>query len=216
MTDRDNPTDTALTHIPEKMSFTEEVEVSGDGALPDGTLAVDAPEVEEAEPDGPGHLDQIRSILFGQAQAKTDTRLDRIEARLAQDLAALRADVVRRLDSLESYARTETEGLARRLDAERRERNEALDNLAKEVGTRSESFSRRLDTIRQEADASDRALRQQVLDEAARAQEALRTRADELVQEIEAAAARLGDEKADRHALAALFADAAARLSDGR
>lgn len=207
--------DTPTTAVPEKVSFTEEIPISGDGALPEGALEVDAPEVG-AEPDAPGHLDQIRSILFGQAQAKTDTRLDRIEARLAQDLAALRADVVRRLDSLESYARTETEGLARRLDAERRERNESLDNLAKEVGTRSESFSRRLDTIRQEADASDRALRQQVLDEAARAQDALRTRADELVQEIEAAAARLGAEKADRHALAALFADAAARLSDGR
>ncbi|MEM1116986.1 MAG: hypothetical protein AAF845_02420 [Bacteroidota bacterium] len=213
MTDRDTPAD-AATPITEKISFTEEVEVSGDGAFPDGAIAVDAPEAESD--DSPGHLDQIRSILFGQAQAKTDTRLERIEARIAQEMTQLRDDVARRLDSLESYARTEAEGLARRLDAERRERNEGLDALMKDVSMRSEGFTRRLDAIREEADASDRALRQQVLDEAARAQNALRTRADELVREIEEAAARLGAEKADRHALAALFADAAARLSDGR
>lgn len=213
MNDHDTQTDSAPTPAVEKVSFTEEI--SGDGAFPDGALSVDAPEVEEPS-EAPGHLDQIRSILFGQAQAKTEGRLERIEARIAQDMAQLRDDVARRLDSLESYARTEAEGLARRLDAERRERNAALDGLMKDVGTRSEAFTRRLDAIREEADASDRALRQQVLDEASRAQDALRTRADELVQEIEAAAARLGAEKADRHALASLFADAAARLSDGR
>lgn len=216
MNDSHDPT---VGRAPEKVSFTEEVsaaEVSGDGALPAaGSLAVDAPEAG-APADGPGHLDQIRSILFGQAQAKTDGRLDRIEARIAQEMGTLRDEVRRRLDALEAYARGEAEGLARRVEAERRERTEAVDALAGEVRTRSEAFTRRLDTMQSEADASDRALRQQVLDEAARAQEALRARADELVREIETTAARLGAEKADRHALAALFADAAARLSDGR
>lgn len=192
----------------EKTSLTEEV--FGDGALP-----LDAPPMEPPA-DGPGHLDQIRTILFGQAQAKAEGRMDRMEARLSQEMTTLRDEVRRRLDALEAYARSEAEGLARRLDAERRERTEAVGALAGDVQTRSEAFSRRLDAMHEAADAGDRALRQQVLDEAARAQEALRTRADELVGEIEAAAARLETEKADRYALAALFADAAARLSDGR
>jgi hypothetical protein len=195
---------------------------AGDGearnAVPTVTVAQDDAPAGDGAPSEPAradHLDQIRDILFGRQKSETDARFGQLEQHLSQQVAALRADLTTRVDALDAFVRQEAESLARRLDAERRERTESAAELAESARSRDDALARRLDGVQENTDAESRALRQQVLDEAARAQASLRAQADALKAEIDAHVARLGDQKTDRQALAGLFSEVAARLSNG-
>ena len=175
------------------------------------------PTPDGARPDAQasGSLDQIRSILFGQQRAETDARLADLESLASAEIAQLRRQTDDRLRSLEAFVRTETESLGRRLEDERRERTEAHAELSDRLERRSDGLARRLAAVLETTDADGRALRQQLLDETARARESVAQRADALMREIDTRAERLGQQKADRAGLAALFAELAARLQDG-
>lgn len=213
------PAADAETDAPAAYAHTPLVSPATDDGLasrPAGAAARPALEtLPEAAPATGGHLDQIRAILFGQQRAETDARLSELESLASAEIRALRRDLDARLTSLETYARAELDGLGRRLADERSERTEALAELDERIQRRSDGLARRLDAVLEATSADGSALRQQLLDETGRAREAVAERADALLREIDKRAETLGAQKADRSALAALFAELAARLADG-
>ena len=76
------------------------------------------------------NVDQIREILFGPLIREYGQRLSRIEERLSQETSELKAELRRRLDSLEAYTRQEMSDLGKRLQTERCERTESVNRLS--------------------------------------------------------------------------------------
>jgi len=88
--------------------------------------------------NGPGGLtgptesvDRIRDILFGAQMREYGQRFNQIEERVWQETTELKAEVRRRLDSLEAFTRQEANELAGRLRTERSERHESADQLSR-------------------------------------------------------------------------------------
>ena len=73
------------------------------------SLPFDAP-VQDASAAA-GGLDKIRDLLFGRELSDVDKRFARLEARLAEDAAALREEVTGRLEALEAYVKDELSSL---------------------------------------------------------------------------------------------------------
>ena len=61
------------------------------------------------------NVDKIRDILFGSQMRDYDKRFVRLEERLAKASDALRDDLKKRFDSLESFVQQEVESLHQRL-----------------------------------------------------------------------------------------------------
>jgi hypothetical protein len=78
------------------------------------------------------NVDKIRDILFGSNMREYEKRFARLEERLTKSSDALRDDLKKRFDTLESYVREEIESLGQRLKNEKSERTEALKELTRE------------------------------------------------------------------------------------
>ena len=87
----------------------------------------------EGLPGSAESVDRIREILFGAQMREYGQRFGRIEERVGQETAELKAEVRRRLDSLEAFTRQESNGLAERLRTECSERHESGDQLSKDL-----------------------------------------------------------------------------------
>ena len=69
------------------------------------------------------NVDKIRDILFGSNMREYEKRFARLEERLTKSSDALREDLKKRFDTLESFVREEMESLNQRLKAEKSERS---------------------------------------------------------------------------------------------
>jgi hypothetical protein len=88
------------------------------------------------------NVEQIREILFGPQIREYGQRLSRIEERLSRETAELKAEVRRRLDSLEAYTRQEVTDLGERLRNERGERIESGNRLSQTFADSIKSLER--------------------------------------------------------------------------
>jgi len=103
--------------------------------------------LSDSLPNAPGaaeNVEQIREILFGPLLRDYAQRFARIEERLAQESADLRAEMRRRLDLVESYARQEVDHLGERLRTECGERNDSCNRLSQALADAVQSLERRL------------------------------------------------------------------------
>ena len=181
---------------------------AGDGA------ASPSPDVSLRDAPTPDDLGRIRELLFGREMSDVDRRFAALEARQRDAEAAVRDEVSRRLDALEAYVKDELASLNSGLATERRERERALEQATAEGRAAREALSGRVRELQDAGDKGAQAVRERILEESARAQDAIATRADELLRQVERRAAALDDRKTDRAALAAIFARAAAALDD--
>ncbi|MEM6327049.1 MAG: hypothetical protein AAF791_08025 [Bacteroidota bacterium] len=180
---------------------------------PEGdSLPFDAPLHEDPAAGG---LDKIRELLFGREMETVERRFARLEARLAGDAAALREEVLTRLEALDAYVKDELGSLNAGLGQERRDREEAIERAAMEARTGRDALARRIADAKDANDQTAQVVRQRILDEATRAQNAIRTTGEEIQRALDKRTAQLDERKADRKALAALFSQAAARLDEG-
>ena len=123
------------------------------------------------------NVDRIREILFGSQMREYAQRFVQLEERLIRETGDLKAEVRRRLDSLEAYTRQEVEALANRLSTERSERTEAGDRVSREFNDMVRSLERRLIQSDEQVSKDLRELRQLTL-------ERNRTLTDEVTQTI--------------------------------
>lgn len=87
-----------------------------DAGQPD---APDAQNISSGE-----NVDKIRDILFCSQIREYERRFSQLELRLTKEASDLREDILRKLESIESYARNEIEALNAAVRSERDERVE--------------------------------------------------------------------------------------------
>ena len=173
----------------------------------------------DALPNDGGNVDKIRDILFGSQMRDYDRRFADTEQRLQGESANLREDLGRRMLATEQYLRGELETLSASVRAEERDRVQGVREALEAVAQLNRDSAVRFAALADLTAQQQRELR-------ALLQEAQRTLGDEIVRrhgEVSEALRResvdLRLAKADRVALAAMFAEFAQRLAnepDGR
>jgi len=155
------------------------------------------------EPPAAGNVDKIRDILFGPQMRDYDRRFTRLEDAVMKEAADLRESTRKRFEALETYIRKEFDALEDRLKAERAERGASHEGLAKRIGDLNDQTS-----------GAHRELRGTILDQSKQIGEEIERRHQELSALLDRRFQELRKDKTDRAALAALFSEAALRLTD--
>jgi hypothetical protein len=174
--------------------------------------AAAAPGSQISTPGPSENVDRIREILFGSQMREYGQRFAQMEERFLRETGELKAEVRRRLDSLEAYTRQEVESLADRLKTERSERAESADRISREFTESVKALEKRLLQSDEQVSKDLRELRQSTLDRQ-------RSLSDEFTQAIASTETlqnrRLEELRAsavDRFALANFLTEVALRL----
>ena len=160
------------------------------------------------------NLDKVRDILFGGPLRDVERRFTRLEERLAKDTSDLRTEMRQRLDTLESYLKSEVESLAGAIRAERDSRGEAVSTVVGELRETGRGFERRAAAIDEQMAKGQRELRQQMLEQYHRLSEDARQKMEEVLATIARESQELRNDKTDRRALASLLTEMAMRLTN--
>ena len=176
--------------------------------------------VDEAKPQagaktqGGESLDKVRDILFGSQAREYEKRFARLEERLLKEASDLREELRKRFDSLEVYTKKEVESLAARLKAEHDQRTESNKEISRQLEGASGALEKRTSELDEHLTASQRELREQILDQSKSISDEIRQKHEAMAASLERATAELRDEKTDRAALASLFMEVAMRLNN--
>ena len=167
----------------------------------------------EGEPGA--NIEQIRDIIFGTQMREYNQRFAELEERLINESIALREDLNKRLSALEQYVKKEMESLGGNLRGEQQSRAAAVKELAAGQVELSKSTDKRFADAATAAEKAQREIRTQLMEQTKAVRDELHKKATELAANLRREAGDLREIKADRSALAALFADIAARLTNG-
>ena len=167
-----------------------------------------------ATDQGPGNVDKIRDILFGNQMRDYEARFSHLEESLQKESRELRDSTRRRFDSLEDYLKKELESLANRLRAESEERTEAVRQLSRELREAADALNRRLRETQEQGSSTERSLRRDLLQQSQDLSDEIRSKTEQLSTLMDRRASELRNDKADRAALAALFTEVAMRLNN--
>jgi len=160
------------------------------------------------------NVDKIRDILFGSNMREYEKRFVRLEERLTKSSEALRDDLKKRFDSLESYVKDELEAIATRLKAEKVERSENLKELTRESRDAAKALEKKNAQLEEQLDAAQTELRTKILEQSKALGSQIQKSKDELETSLERETETLRNDKTDRAMLADLFTELALRLKD--
>jgi hypothetical protein len=163
---------------------------------------------------GAGNVDKIRDILFGTQMRDYESRFARLEETLIKETQEIRETSRRRFDQLETYIRKEFETAQARLKSERDERADGATQLSRELKDLTDALSRRVRELDDRELDAERAMRNDMLQQAREITDEIRSRHDEVVSLLDKRVNELREGKTDRAALASLFNEVALRLSD--
>ena len=160
------------------------------------------------------NVDKIRDILFGSNMREYEKRFARLEERLTKSSDALRGDLNKRFDTLESFVREGMESLSQRLKAEKSERSEGLKELTRESRDSSKSLEKKLSQVEDQLAGAQGDLRSRILEQSKTLSNQIQKSKEELESALEHEAETLRSDKADRAMLADLFTELSLRLKD--
>jgi DNA repair exonuclease SbcCD ATPase subunit len=166
------------------------------------------------EPREGANVDKIRDILFGANMREYEKRFARLEERLTKSSEALRDDLKKRFDSLETYVREEIESLNQRLKTEKTERGESLKELTRESRDSSKALEKKLSQLEDQLSGAQGDLRTRILEQSKALSNQIQKSREELEKALESEAATLRVDKTDRAMLADLFTELSLRLKD--
>ena len=158
------------------------------------------------------NLDKVRDLLFGEQSRAADKRFARLETKLSKETEALRADILKRLDSLEQYTKKEPEALGARVSDHQADTAEMEKEVDAELAALAKDLDKRAAVLADEQHKATAELRKQLLAQTKTLRDELSARTDELSEEVDAEFEELRDIHVDRAALSALFADIAVKL----
>lgn len=169
----------------------------------------------ETGPNDSGNVDKIRDILFGTQMRDYERRFAQTEERLQREATNLREDMGRRLLATEQYLRSELESLSSSLKAEERDRIQGVRDAMDALGATQRDFADRLAMMTEQQGQQQRELRALLMEAQRNLSDEMARRHSEMADALRREAASLRDAKADRAALAAMFAEVAERLATG-
>ncbi len=159
---------------------------------------------------GTENISKVRDILVGPQLRETEKRLTRLEQRLATEVSRIWGEATKRFDSVESYIKKDAEAFSGQLAREHGDRADSLKELSQKVQEANNSIQR----LRDEVAAMQRQLQQQLLDQSKTLRDEGRQQNEAISAALDRATQELRTEKTDRVALAALFAEVSARLTE--
>ena len=163
-------------------------------------------------------VDKIREILFGQHITDYEARLSQLEVRLTREVEAVRDEMVRRFEKVQSRLAQDVSTLTRQLGVEQKHRTEEVAALNAQLRAARDESKAAVQQTATDAEAATARLRESLEEETARLQDAHETRTADIERRLEAATAQLGRDKVDRSSLQALFEQLAVHFgsrSDG-
>lgn len=160
------------------------------------------------------NVDRIRDILFGPQMRDYDSRFQRLEERLGFEINNIRWDLQKRLDSLEAFARGETESLGHRLTNEQAERAQALERLGRDLAETARHFEERITNLDGQWAKEIRDLRQQLLEQSKSLSGEIKDKHDQLKAGLDHEAEHIRKAMAGREALAEMFGELSLRLKN--
>lgn len=181
--------------------------------MSEAKLKVVEPNNDSAVDQAAGSVDKIRDILFGTQIKSYEARFARLEESIARDLAEMKDAASRRLESLESFIKKETDALGSRLKAERQERTEQLRDIARDVKTSSDALSKKILDLDNKTAEEQSSLRQDLMKESRKLVDDIRQKSDSLTALLERRTTELRDVKLDRTAFAAMLNELALQIS---
>ncbi len=158
------------------------------------------------------NVDKIRDILFGSQMRDYEKRFVRLEERLAKASDALRDDMKKRIDSLETFVQAEVEALGARIKTEKSERVEALKDLTRETRDTGKSLEHKLSALEEQLAGAQGDLRARILEQSKTLGAEIRKSQSDLESALEREATILRHEKTDRETLGDLFSELGLRL----
>ncbi len=167
------------------------------------------------EPSASGNLDKIRDILFGAQAREHDRRFAQLEQHLLREATDLRNDLKRRFESLELYIRKEVESLTSRLSKEQDARGESVTGLTQDLAQLAATLEEKARRLEQQTNQAQSHVLLQLTERTNELADHVRARHAETTSVIDGAVRDLRADKTDRAALAAIFLEAAQRLSNG-
>src|SRR5450755_2543012 len=161
-----------------------------------------------------GKVDRIRDILFGSQMRDYDGRFQRLEEHLAREAAEIRADVRKRLETLENFMKSEVESITNRADAERSERSSAIEKLGRDLAEAAKNLESRIKNLDEQTAKETHALRQQQLDQSKALSEEIREKHDQMKASLDREAEQIRGAMTGREALAEMLIEVALRLKN--
>lgn len=161
-----------------------------------------------------GNIDKIRDILFGSQTRDFERRFQRMEDRLSKEISDMREETQKKLDTLESYIKSEIKSLTERLVSEQNMRADAVRKVEDQLKDLAHNFDKKVTTINEQTAKAESDLRQQILTQSKNLLEEMQKRHNDLLGTLELEATELREDKADKSALAALLTEMAMRLNN--
>lgn len=159
------------------------------------------------------NLDKVRDILFGNQMREVERKFARLEERLIKECTNLRDENRKRLDSLESYFKTEISSLAKQVNNEQGERGQALKALTEQHKNITISLENKLAQFEEKTINNQREMREQILNQSKNLHDDIRQKYEEILAALERDTKELRKDKTDRSTLAQLFTELAIRLN---
>lgn len=161
-----------------------------------------------------GNIDKIRDILFGSQARDFDRRFSRLEERLIKDVADMRDETRKKLDTLEDFIKSEVKSLTDRLVSEQNARIDATKDLSNDLKELSHNLDRKVTQINEQQAKNESDLRQQILTQSKNLSEDIQKRHNDALDKLERESTEIREDKADRTAIANIFTEMAMRLTN--
>ena len=162
--------------------------------------------------DESGNVDRIRDILFGSQMRDYDDRFQRLETRLAQETAEVRADLQRQLQAFETFLKGELESMLNRLRGEQAERAQAIEQLAQQLSETARGMELKVSNLDQQTAQDVRDLRERLLHQAKALSDEFKEKHDQLKGQLDQEATQIRDAMTGRETLAEMLSEVAMRL----
>lgn len=170
---------------------------------------------------GAENINRVRDILVGPQIREVDKRLARLEKHVSTEIAKIWGDTEKRIDSVEGFIKKDAaslsdklkkdaESFAKRVEREHADRTESLAELVQRIQETNDGIQE----LRNQVVAVERQLHEQLLEQSKTLREEYRQQNDAISDSLDRAVEELRIEKTDRVALAALFAEVSARLTE--
>jgi len=160
-------------------------------------------------------VDKIRDILFGNQMRDYERKFGFLEERLLKEIADLRDETGKRIDSIETYIKKEVESLSDRLKTEQDIRSESDQKTLKELHETAKTLSENVEKLDEKQSKDARDLRQQLLEQSKNLSGEIRKKHQESSTTLHQSVQELQAAKVDRFALSELLMDMAVRMSNG-
>jgi hypothetical protein len=161
-----------------------------------------------------GKVDRIRDILFGSQMRDYDGRFQRLEEHLAREAADVRADVQKRLETLENFMKGEVASITNRLNTEQSERSSAIEKLGHDLAETAKYLDSRIKGLDEQTTREIQGLRQQLLDQSKALSDEIREKHDQMKAGLDRESEQIRGAMTGREALAEMLSEVALRLKN--